>query len=110
MRPHQADSAGRGSYVTWLLLGLFLGSEACWRECCRGADTPSNSDRCARIVHADVVAIDQCVIYNRYGTALPHGMIYALRRDVVSSVIPPPAELQPGMWCCAIGNVRDQSS
>ena len=35
-----------------------------------------------RKVFADVVAINQPLIYNRFGSTNPWGMIYALRRDV----------------------------
>ncbi len=96
MRPQRAHRKGRGGHATWLLLGFFVGSGASWTARSRAADTASNADQCARIVHADVVAIDQCVIYNRYGTALPNGMIYALRRDVVSSANPVQTALEPG--------------
>ncbi|MFP7571404.1 hypothetical protein [Marivita sp. S2033] len=37
-----------------------------------------------RTVCADVVALDQVLVYNRFGSFNPYGMIYALRRDVVS--------------------------
>lgn len=39
----------------------------------------------ARTVFAELVAIDQPVTYNRYGTADPAGMIFALRRDVTDA-------------------------
>ena len=42
-----------------------------------------------RTVCADVVALDQTLVYNRFGSFNPFGMIYALRRDVV------PADLAP---------------
>ncbi|NNM74241.1 hypothetical protein [Enterovirga aerilata] len=35
-----------------------------------------------RIVHAHVVALDQLLVYNRFGSFNPYGMIFALRRDV----------------------------
>ena len=35
-----------------------------------------------RIVHADVVALDHLLVYNRFGSFNPYGMIFALRRDV----------------------------
>jgi manganese oxidase len=38
---------------------------------------------CARTITANVVAIDQPLVYNRHGTVNPNGMIFALRRDVV---------------------------
>src|SRR5687768_8073877 len=39
---------------------------------------------CQRTVKADVVALDQALIYNRLGAINPAGMIYALQRDVVA--------------------------
>ena len=36
-----------------------------------------------RTVCADVVALDQVLVYNRFGSFNPYGMMYALRRDVV---------------------------
>ena len=35
-----------------------------------------------QVVHADVVALDQLLVYNRFGSFNPFGMIFALRRDV----------------------------
>lgn len=40
------------------------------------------SGRPASIKFADVVALDQLLVYNRFGSFNPYGMIYALRRDV----------------------------
>ena len=45
---------------------------------------PSPTPACARTIKADVVALDQVIMYNRLGTVNPGGMIYALRRDVVA--------------------------
>jgi len=45
--------------------------------------TPTPIPVC-RIVKADVVALDQVIMYNRLGTVNPAGMIYALRKDVVA--------------------------
>lgn len=36
-----------------------------------------------RTICADVVALDQMLVYNRFGSFNPFGMIYALRRDLV---------------------------
>ncbi|WP_433927395.1 multicopper oxidase domain-containing protein [Sorangium cellulosum] len=47
-----------------------------------------------RTVYADVVAIDQVYVYNRFGSFNPAGMIYALKRDVVP--IHPHEPLGPG--------------
>jgi hypothetical protein len=49
---------------------------------------------CERTVKADVVALDQALIYNRLGAINPAGMIYALKRDVVP--IDPAKGLVPG--------------
>ncbi|WP_438022830.1 copper oxidase [Sorangium sp. So ce233] len=47
-----------------------------------------------RTVYADVVALDQVYVYNRFGSFNPVGMIYALKRDVVP--IEPDEPLRPG--------------
>jgi hypothetical protein len=39
---------------------------------------------CERTIKADVVALDQVIVYNRLGTINPGGMIYALKKDVVA--------------------------
>ena len=49
---------------------------------------------CDRTVKAEVVALDQALIYNRLGAINPAGMIYALKRDVVP--IDPAKGLVPG--------------
>ncbi|MGX0975086.1 hypothetical protein ACSSVY_000784 [Roseovarius sp. MBR-51] len=41
-----------------------------------------------RTVCADIVALDQTLVYNRFGSFNPFGMMYALRRDVVSADSP----------------------
>ena len=41
--------------------------------------------QCARTITADVVALDQPFFWNRLGAVQPQGMMFALRRDVVSS-------------------------
>ncbi len=57
---------------------------------------PDTADRCTRdnTVTADVVAIEQAYVINRFAAFVPGGMLYALRRDVVS--IDSSAELKPG--------------
>src|SRR4026209_428400 len=47
------------------------------------AQTPPPTT-CERTVKADVVALDQALIYNRLGAINPAGIIYALKRDVVA--------------------------
>jgi hypothetical protein len=44
-------------------------------------DSPTPS--CERTIKADVVALDQVIMYNRLGTVNPGGMIYALKDDIV---------------------------
>ncbi|HBL27587.1 MAG TPA: copper oxidase [Acidobacteria bacterium] len=51
---------------------------------------------CARLLFADVVALDQVFFWNRLGAVQPQGMIFALRRDVVPSASSPTDILQPG--------------
>jgi len=45
----------------------------------------NETERRPATVVADVVALVQPILYNRFGSHNPHGMIYALRRDVVRS-------------------------
>ena len=39
---------------------------------------------CSRTIKAEVVALDQAMMFNRLGAMNPHGMIYALKQDVVA--------------------------
>src|SRR5919107_5112534 len=48
------------------------------------SQTSSPPVNCDRTVKAEVVALDQVLIYNRLGAVNPAGMIYALKRDVVA--------------------------
>ena len=41
------------------------------------AQLPAPTPNCERIVKADVVALDQVIMYNRLGTVNPAGMIFA---------------------------------
>lgn len=47
-----------------------------------------NGNRFSRTLCADIVAMDQMLVYNRFGSFNPYGMIYALRRDVISAAEP----------------------
>lgn len=49
----------------------------------RSSSTPEQ--RCERIIKADVVALEQAYVLNRFSAYVPAGMLYALRRDVVST-------------------------
>ena len=58
---------------------------------------PAPTPACERTIKADVVALDQAIMYNRLGTVNPHGMIFALKQDVVA--------IEPAKGIVA-GNVR----
>jgi hypothetical protein len=49
-----------------------------------------------RTVHANVVAIDQPLFYNRFGSVNPFGMMYVLRRDTAEFA---GGEWLPGLSC-----------
>lgn len=51
--------------------------------------------RCERLIMAEVVAIEQSIVLNRYGAFNPAGMLFALRRDVVFSGHPDIADGTP---------------
>jgi hypothetical protein len=59
--------------------------------------SPTPLPACSRIIKADVVALDQAIMYNRLGAVNPGGMIYALKQDVV------PIDAVKGL---VAGNVR----
>lgn len=46
-------------------------------------DAPQTDAACPRTVHADVVALEQAYVLNRFAAFVPAGMLYALRDDVV---------------------------
>ncbi len=62
----------------------------------------AGAQTCARTITAEVVALDQVFFLNRRGACMPHGQIYALKRDVVDSTT--------GASCataaCTAGNVE----
>lgn len=60
---------------TAIFLALVFGHSVLGEE-----RTPSEK----RIVRADIVALDQLLVYNRFGSYNPFGMIFALGRDVRS--------------------------
>lgn len=61
------------------------------------ACTAARGDRQQRVVCADLVALDQMLVYNRFGSFNPYGMIFALRRDVVTTddAAPPAVAWEP---------------
>lgn len=60
-----------------------------------GLASAAAAQTCNRTVNADVVALDQVFFWNRLGAVQPQGMMFALRRDVVSNT-PATDELYPG--------------
>src|SRR5688500_15097496 len=46
--------------------------------------TPTPPAVCSRTIKAEVVALDQAMMFNRLGAMNPHGMMYALKQDVVA--------------------------
>ncbi len=73
-----------GGYLLFALCMLGINTQALAVEC-----TPANT------VVANVVALDQPLMFNRLGAQNVNGMIYALQRDVVA-VDPVTRELLPG--------------
>src|SRR5665213_4189460 len=61
----------------------FVAALACLLLLSNGPRAAAQQPGCARVIEADVVAIDQPIFLNRLGASMPGGMIYALRRDVV---------------------------
>lgn len=55
------------------------------------AASDQSPESSGRVVVADIVAMDQLIVYNRFGSFDPYGMIYALKRDV-DQVVPASAE------------------
>src|SRR4051794_24677685 len=53
-------------------------------SCVAGSLLPAQtaSPSCNRTIYADIIALDQPIMLNRLGSAIPGGMIYALARDV----------------------------
>lgn len=68
---------------------VFLSGATLPAHAAAGAKSEQDKDRwCSqagdsRTVCADIVALDQTLVYNRFGSFNPYGMIFALRRDIV---------------------------
>lgn len=58
-----------------------------------------------RVIRADVVALEQPLYYNRFGSVNPYGMIYALKHDVVN--VQEGEEWLPGLDCPSAVRLRD---
>lgn len=65
------------------MLAILLAAAASTAIAQKVPDAPAPLPVCARTITADVVAFDQIIFYNRFGSFDPAGMMYALRRDVV---------------------------
>jgi hypothetical protein len=63
----------------------FIAALACLLVLWNEGRAAAQQQNCARVVEADIVALDQPIFLNRLGANLPGGMIYALRRDIVAS-------------------------
>src|SRR4051812_37431187 len=50
---------------------------------------------CARTITADVIALDQPIMFNRLGASNVNGMMYALRRDVINKATRKPLTVDP---------------
>lgn len=57
---------------------------------------PAPNPKIVRTIKAEVVALDQSFLVNRLGASMPQGMIFALKRDVISTDRTTPDKLEPG--------------
>ncbi len=69
--------------------------------CATPSHEPAAAQACTRVIQADVVALEQAYLLNRFAAFVPAGMMFALRDDVVAadgSGVPTPgnAMLRPG--------------
>lgn len=77
-----------------LSAGTFAAERAAGFEAdCTAMDTPESG----RVVCADLVALEQILVYNRFGSFNPYGTIFALRRDVAEAV--PGTETVDAEYC-----------
>lgn len=77
-----APPSFRTSYpLRWLTLTLVLATALLLPA---AAAAQTGAPACARVVRADVVALDQVFYWNRLGAVEPQGMVFALKRDVVN--------------------------
>lgn len=70
--------------------------------CCASAVLPNLATPALaqpRTIRAEVVALDQMLVYNRFGSFNPFGMIFALKRDVVASETSDAAPLADAESC-----------
>lgn len=91
----------RLTYRKFLMLAIISGFSA---ACNSKLETTIETDL-ERIIRADVVALDQPLYYNRFGSVNPYGMIYALKHDVVK--VQEGEEWLPGLDCPSSVRLRD---
>ena len=91
----------RLTYRKFLMLAIISGFSA---ACNSKLETTIATDH-ERIIRADVVALDQPLYYNRFGSVNPYGMIYALKHDVVK--VQAGEEWLPGLDCPSSVRLRD---
>jgi manganese oxidase len=67
-----------------LLCATFIAGGCASLPAPTGSDKPEKSAACsaANTVNAEVVALEQAYVLNRFGAYVPAGMLYALKRDV----------------------------
>ena len=64
-----------------LLIAATLALGSCVNQA--SPNPPQADASCRRVVHAEVVALEQAYVLNRHAAFVPAGMLYALRHDVV---------------------------
>lgn len=69
--------------VALILCYIIVGIHPGIAVAAKPAPPPPSGPTCERNISADVVALDQAFFLNRLGAAMPQGMIYALKGDVV---------------------------
>lgn len=94
----------RTPFVLVLVLALLFAAAAAAYPA-----APAPTCTAANTITAYVVALDQVIVLNRFGSNMPGGMIYALARDVFPSN-PPPADYSEKNSCrfaaCTAGSVQ----
>ena len=93
--------SARWSWSVLSMAGCFLAAVGC--SGVHPLSQPVPPPTCDRMIQAEVVALDQAIVLNRYGAFNPSGMVFALKQDVVFSDGTP---LNDSNLKNASGNVR----
>ena len=88
-----AMTAAAGCALLSFLAGFVAAPAAAQPTAARPGGQPG-APACGAIVRADIVALEQSYLLNRFGAFVPAGMMFALRHDVVS--LDDDGELKPG--------------